>query len=325
MINNNDILHAANLLKAGKLIALPTETVYGLAADACNPLAIQKIYKIKNRPITNPLIIHLSDISAIEDFAINVPKIAYQLAEQFWPGPLTLVLPKHPNVLDSVTGGQASVALRIPSHPYALALLEAFGGGVAAPSANRSGCLSPSRPEHVKASLGLDVDYILDGGPCQVGIESTILSLLNPEPIILREGHYSADVLAKALDLPHIKTISAVTNTPSIPGSSLKHYAPKTALYVLEPKEFLEALNQCISNGRSCCVLSFIASKQKYYDDFVSEWIALENEPETYARNLYAALHQLDHYNAECILVEAPPSTTEWSAINDRLKRASFL
>ena len=226
------IKFAAKLLSEGKLVAIPTETVYGLGADASNLTAVQKIYAVKKRPMTNPLIIHLSNTAAISDFAQEIPDAAFILAEKFWPGPLTLILKKRPNVLSLVTGGQDSVAVRVPSHPVALALLNEFGGGIAAPSANRYGNLSPTQSNHVKQGLGNDVDYILEGGPCKIGIESTIVSLLDDLPIILREGHISEHTIAKALGL---KSLShKMHSTVVVPGSTLKHYSPLKPLYLLD-------------------------------------------------------------------------------------------
>lgn len=335
------IQYAAKLLKEGKIVALPTETVYGLGACARHPKAIQKIYAIKKRPASNPLIIHLSEFSAIEHYAIQIPKIAYKLAETFWPGPLTLVLNKHPSVLDLVTGGQNSVALRIPNHPIALKLIETLGEGIAAPSANLSGCISPSKAEHVQKTIGNKVDYILDGGPCSVGIESTIVSLLEEKPLILREGQILAEDIAHCLGVKSIasqvhyrklypvKNSHSATNEPITPGLSLKHYAPNKDLFLLESFEFATQVQHYIDLKKACSLLSFKKTKEKYAASlnahlYIQHWIALDENPEIYAQSLYDVLHQLDEDKSECILVEAPPKISTWAAILDRLQRASY-
>lgn len=314
------IHNAVTLLSEGKLVAVPTETVYGLGGDARNIDAIQKIFRVKNRPPSNPLIIHLSHISAIQDYARNIPEAAFHLAKCFWPGPLTLVLPKHPSVLPIVTGGQDSVALRIPNHPVALALIEAFGRGIAAPSANRSGMLSPTCKEHVQQGLGSLVDFILEGGPCTVGIESTIVSLLDEQAVILRQGHILEADIANALGyatLPkHSKT------KIETPGSQFKHYAPQKPLFLLNTSELKIQIRNKMEQNIPCAVLSF-SLKQNDIEQITTSWIQLSDDPENYAQGLYAALHELDRTEASCILVEMPPQNAAWLAVLDRLQRAS--
>jgi len=318
-IDQSMILQAASLLQAGKLVAIPTETVYGLGADALNTNAIQKIYAAKNRPMTNPLIIHLPNDEAMSDWAIDIPKHAWTLAKKYWPGPLTLILPKHPRVPLSATGNQNSVGLRVPNHPMALALLKVFGGGIAAPSANRYGRISPTTAAHVEEELGSQVDLILDGGPCQVGIESTIISMLGEEPIVLRQGSLSAVEIADTLGLPSIsyRTSSAT----QVPGQSESHYAPSKSLYLVEQIRFLDAVQQLEKRGDKFSVLSFGVKPKAFLSQHL--WISASNDPASYAHHLYAYLRLLDHSPGDFILVEAPPTDIAWAAVIDRLRRAS--
>ena len=242
------------VLRAGNLVAIPTETVYGLGADAKNPKAVQKIYAVKGRPITNPLIIHLASAEAMSDFATDIPAEAFILAKQFWPGPLTLILNKHPSVPSITTGGQDTVALRIPNHPLTLQLLRSFEGGIAAPSANRYGRISPTTTAHVQSELGTDVDYILEGGPCTVGIESTIVHLSNHGPVILRQGGITPSQLMQALG----KTlVNQDKTTVTVPGSSVSHYAPQKPLYLLESMAFQKAIQRCHEQQKHFDVVCF--------------------------------------------------------------------
>lgn len=339
-IDHHAIHTAARFLAEGKLVALPTETVYGLGGDARNPTAIQKIFEAKNRPAENPLIIHLSHVSAIQDYACDIPESAFILAKAFWPGPLTLVLPKHPSVLSIVTAGQNSVALRIPNHPVARALLDAFGGGIAAPSANRSGALSPTSAKHVREGMGSAVDYILDGGACEVGIESTIVSLMNDVPVILRQGHIRAEDIAQILGLKNLANPlegnQFLAEKIIVPGSSLKHYAPSKPLRLLNHDALKEEIERCLLNHQKPAVLSFSFTRQQFLNDpsetqarmeqnKVLPWMTLIGNPTDYAHGLYAALHDLDQSDANIILVEMPPINTDWLAVHDRLQRASAL
>jgi len=203
-VTPEEIERAVEVLKSGGLVAFPTETVYGLGGDAENPLAVARIFTAKGRPSTHPVIVHISGMDAISGWAVDLPDAAHTLARAFWPGPLTLVLKRGPRADDAITGGQQTVALRSPSHPVARELLRAFGGGIAAPSANRFGHISPTQAEHVREELGSQVDLILDGGACEVGIESTIVDLSRGEPVILRPGRVSAEDIAKALDVERV-------------------------------------------------------------------------------------------------------------------------
>ncbi len=323
------IEQAVTLLKTGKLVAIPTETVYGLGADARNPMAVQNIYLAKERPSTNPLIIHISHVDVLSDWAIDIPDAAFELAHAFWPGPLTLILKRHPSVPKIVTGGQDSIAIRIPNHPLTLELLKRFEGGIAAPSANRYGRISPTTAAHVKKELGSRVDYILDGGSCTVGIESTIVSLLsNAEPMILREGSITAEDLSKVLAKPvQIKTKNT-RETPVVPGSHESHYAPITPLYLCDKEHFLETVLNFVENNKRICVLSFSIKADELIEhgvpnNLIGEWISVNNDPVFYAQNLYAYLHHFDTTKSDCILIETPPNTEAWGAIRDRLQRAA--
>lgn len=207
------IAAAVDVLCQGGLVAMPTETVYGLAADASNPAAIEKLYQVKGRPSGHPVIVHIGDIKQLENWAINIPQAARDFAEAHWPGPLTMILKKHPNVNPMITGGQDTIGIRMPNHPLALELLREFKGGLAAPSANRFGRVSPTCADHVREDLGDDVDLILDGGTCPVGIESTIVSFVSDPPVVLRPGMLTLDYLAGS--------------GPKAPGTLKSHYAPQ--------------------------------------------------------------------------------------------------
>jgi len=319
-IDHKTIQMAARVLADEKLVALPTETVYGLAGFARSPSAIQKIYAMKGRPATNPLIIHLPHPAAISDWAIDIPKAAHILARKFWPGPLTLVLPRHPEVLLSVTAGQETVALRVPNHPLALALLQEFKGGIAAPSANRYGRISPTTIEHVRAEFQDKVDYYLDGGPCEVGIESTIVYLAGSEVIILRKGKITQQALEETLGQA---VLSKDKSDPGMqtPGSNVSHYAPEHPLFLLPLNALLEKLTGLITENKAVGVLSF--SKKPALLSHQVFWVCANSQFSIYASSLYAHLRELDSLNLDCILVEAPPEGTEWEAVHDRLQRAS--
>ena len=330
----NPIDEALAVLKSGKLVAIPTETVYGLGADARNPVAIQNIYLAKQRPVSNPLIIHISHMNALRDWAIDIPDTAFQLAEAFWPGPLTLILARHPSVLKILTGGQESIAIRIPKHPLTLKLLEQFQGGIAAPSANRYGRISPTTPQHVRAELGSLVDYILEGGACTLGIESTIISLLNDVPIILRQGSISKTELSTLLKKPvHNQQLekNAIQQEQNLitPGSHLSHYAPTTPLYLCEKERLLDTALNWARNNKRFCALSFSVPENTLIehgvpDDCMAKWVAVSDNPVSYAQKLYAYLHDFDATKSDCILIENPPNTEAWAAIRDRLQRAAF-
>ena len=306
---------ASRLLKAGELVAIPTETVYGLAADASQALAVAKIFALKQRPLHNPLIVHVADVAALSDWATNIPSIAYQLAEAFWPGPMTLILPKAAWVPGSVTAGQDSIGLRIPAHPAALALLRAFGGGLAAPSANRYTQISPTTAQHVEQAFGKDL-LILDGGPSTVGIESTIIDCRFERLTILRPGMLGADAIAAVAKHQLDYQPEAELKRP---GQHWLHYAPKAPLSLV-PSETLKAeLAQCDGT-----VGVIVYSEALIHFLGKDAWV-LPADPDAYARGLYAALHGLDQRACQRILVELPPVSGAWYAVHERLQKSAGL
>lgn len=313
-----EVSRAARLLREGELVAFPTETVYGLGADASNPLAIAKIFAAKGRPAEHPLIVHLPGVAHLERWAIDIPEAAGKLAAAFWPGPLTLILKRHPDVLDSVTGGQDTVGLRVPNHPLALQLLREFAGGVAAPSANRFGRISPTTAAHVRDELGAAVAMILDGGPCAVGIESTILDLSGGEPRILRPGMLDAEAIGAVLGRP--PAAGGKQNAPRVSGSLEAHYAPRTPLQLVAPAELAEAASSALGAGRRVAVLApepFALAHRHLV------WRPASADPAQFAHELYAGLRELDAAGSDLILVAAPPAEEAWRAVVDRLRRAA--
>ena len=354
---------AVAVLRAGGLLGLPTETVYGLAADASNPAAVAKIFAAKGRPQDHPVIVHLADAGEISEWAIDIPAAAWTLAKTFWPGPMTLILKRAAHVLDAVTGGQDTVGLRVPSHPAARAVLKAFAAaakgdgakgakgmnhvkgaiqfnaaqpaGLAAPSANKFGHVSPTTAQHVRDEFGaaLDplLDLVLDGGACEVGIESTIIDLSAGAPRILRPGFITADAVRAALGAdvddasakeplaPTVSTALAGANstTPRVSGSLDAHYAPRTPARIIAGTQLAGALKQLA--GKRIAVLSFSPTRTPG----TLHWLA-SRTPKVYAHNLYAHLRAMDVSGCESIVIEAPPEGRDWDGINDRLKRATF-
>lgn len=306
---------ALALLHAGKLIGLPTETVYGLAADAKNKSAVSAVFAAKNRPPHHPLIVHIGRLSEIKDWATHIPEEAYQLAEHYWPGPLTLVLEKKSHVLDEVTGNQNTVALRMPNHPLALELLHAYGSGLVAPSANRFGCISPTDEAAVWEELGNQVSLILPGGRTKIGIESTILGLHHRPFILLREGMITRNELENFLGQDIIKP--QAENTLRSPGLLASHYAPRTPLHIIAKDEW----KQASQNVSSAVILSRCPAPPDLPSALT--WCLLPEEAPLYAHELYATLRQADSLQAEVIFVEALPITCAWEAILDRLLRAA--
>jgi L-threonylcarbamoyladenylate synthase len=306
---NPEVRRAAEILRAGGLVAFPTETVYGLGADASSETAVARLYAVKGRPADHPVIIHLDSLERALAWARDVPKEARVLAEKFWPGPLTLILKRSEKAKDFVTGGQPSVGIRVPSHPIAQELLKAFGGGIAAPSANRFGRVSPTAAAHVREDLGKDVDLVLEGGPSEVGIESTIVDLSGGEAVLLRPGRISRAELEKVVSLRE-KTASS----PRHSGGLERHYAPRTPARLVAT----HALDKEIAKlGDRVAVLAFSRP-----DERVDFWLRMPREPHAYEQKLYAALRELDGAGCEQILVEAPPAAPGWEAVRDRLQRA---
>lgn len=323
-----DYARAVALLAAGELVALPTETVYGLGADAGNPEAVAKIFAAKGRPADHPLIVHVAGHDAIDHWAESVPDQAWELAEAFWPGPLTLILKKRPWVPDAVTGGQDTVGLRVPGHPVALELLRRFAAekhqrgstpaGIAAPSANRFGRISPTSAAHVAEELGDRVPLILDGGPCAVGIESTIIDCSRGAPVVLRPGHITPAHLETALGFrPAIETAAGA---PRVSGSLEAHYAPITPLRIVAGEHLLDFLNAQRHAGGHCGVIS---ANQPPQAGMPHAWRPMPADPVGYAHDLYAALRDMDHAGVDLIVVEALPQSPDWTAVADRLRRAA--
>jgi L-threonylcarbamoyladenylate synthase len=308
---------AAALLRDGRLVAFPTETVYGVGADAGNAAAVRRIFAAKGRPADHPVIVHLADVEALEHWARAVPAPARRLADAFWPGPLTLILPRAAHVLDVVTGSQDSVGVRMPGHPVARGLLEAFGGAIAAPSANRFGHVSPTTAQHVAADLGDRIALILDGGACAVGIESTIVAFRGDEPYLLRPGGISVGDLARVLGRPPSPPEHFA---PRAPGTLPSHYAPRTPASLLPPHALRAELAQLVARDESVAVLARTLSRP---EDFDGVWMGAAHDATAYAHDLYAHLRTLDAANADAILIEAPPDAPEWLAVRDRLARAT--
>ena len=306
------IEHAAAALRAGAVVGFPTETVYGLGADAANVAAVQRIYALKGRPPGHPLIVHLASAGELGHWAAHVPPAAQRLAARFWPGPLTLVLPRAPHVADAVTGGQASVALRVPAHPVARALLAAFGGAIAAPSANRYGRVSPTTAAHVREEFGDAVPIVLDGGECELGLESTIVSCLDGL-LLLRPGAIALPELEAAAGLPVRR--AARGEGPRAPGTTQAHYAPRTPLKLVPAGALPGA-----AAGADVAVLARGAAPHGFRGRL---WIEAGDDAGRYGHALYANLRRLDQAAAAAILVEAVPGDVAWEAVRDRLGRAA--
>lgn len=317
VVADKDIEQAVAVLRAGGLVAFPTETVYGLGADAGNPLAVRKIFEVKGRPSTHPVIVHLADAVQLANWAREIPEGARRLAKQFWPGPLTVILKRAHGVSDAVTGGQDTVALRVPSHPVAQQLLARFGGGIAAPSANRHGRVSATTADHVRREFGAAVECVIDGGEARIGIESTIIDLSGGSAVLLRPGWITADEVEGALG-------SALTappaDVPRAPGTLAAHYAPRTPLMLLEGDLAAELAASLTRQGKRVAVLA-LSAQQPLLQGL--EWIAAPRDAAGYAHVLYASLRRLDEAGCDSILVEQPPQAPEWAAVNDRLVRAA--
>lgn len=294
-----ELERAVAILRRGGLVAIPTETVYGLAANALDEAAIRRIFRAKGRPLTSPLIVHVADLEAARQLTAEWHPLATTLAARFWPGPLTIILPKAPAVPALVTAGLPSVALRIPAHPLTLRLLRSVAIPLAAPSANRFSEISPTTAEHVKRGLGARVDLILDGGPCTVGIESTVVSLTGPYPLVLRPGMITADDLREATGTEwSIHSARSDTAAPQeSPGMQARHYAPHTPLFILRTSDALP-----VGKG---------------------QLLQLPSQPAAFAEALYAQLHAADQTGLDWVAIAEPPNTPEWDGIRDRLTRAS--
>jgi L-threonylcarbamoyladenylate synthase len=312
-----EIETAVQALRNGELVAFPTETVYGLGANAQNPAAVRKIFEVKQRPPNHPVIVHLDDPRFLHRWVREVPPAATRLAEAFWPGPLTMVMPRAASVHDVITGGQDTIAIRVPSHPMAQQLLTAFGGGIAAPSANRYGRLSPTRAEHVREELGEAVQVILDGGECHLGLESTIVAFESDALRLLRPGSVTAAQLRAVVgDI----FIGPGADSPRVPGGAPTHYAPTTPMTIVPAGEIDGQADTASAGGRRVAVLAqrLPLRAHKYVT-----WINAGRRPENYARDLYAHLRTLDKAGCQQILVQDVPDGERWEAVRDRLLRAA--
>ncbi len=334
-----DFTRAVQLLQAGELVAFPTETVYGLGADAANTQAVARIFAAKGRPADHPLIVHLAGAAFIERWARDVPALAWELAEAFWPGPLTMILKRAAEVPYAVTGGQETIGLRVPAHPLALGLLRAYaqaGGGyggmcgIAAPSANRFGRISPTEAAHVHDELGASVALVLDGGPCPVGIESTIIdvSRAGAVPRLLRPGHITPEQIAAVIGVfPELPELTELPEThgddkaPRVSGSLAAHYAPRTPMRVVASARLPEFLRQLAERGQPFALLAYGPPRAPIPAQALRQ---LPADPDGYARGFYAALRELDAGGNELIVVEDIPAEPAWAAVADRLRRAAF-
>jgi L-threonylcarbamoyladenylate synthase len=317
-VPQQEIEAAVEVLRAGRLVAFPTETVYGLGANAGDPSAVRRVFEAKGRPSTHPLIVHLDDPRYLGRWARTTPAAAERLAKAFWPGPLTLVFERAPAVHDIVTGGQDSIAVRVPAHPIAQQLLKAFGGGLAAPSANRYGQVSATRAEHVREELGDAVQMSLDGGDSKIGLESAIVSCLTDPPVLLRPGSITLSQLRAVV--PDLVAGSAHESTPRVPGSDVRHYAPDTPVHIV-PSNRLEQVAAEFADNRER--VGVLALRPPGKTNRLLTWINAGQRPDQYAHALYANLRTLDKASASAILIQEVPDDERWAAVRDRLSRAA--
>lgn len=321
----DQIITAAQILIAGGTVAFPTETVYGLGADVTNPAAIDKIYSIKQRPTHHPLIVHIGNISHMHYWTRAIPEAAWKLANHFWPGPLTLILPRSYHIPDCVTGGQDTVGLRLPAHPVALALLSALGPekALAAPSANRFGRISPTLATHVHQELGKNVDMILEGGACEVGLESTIVSFHDNTIQILRPGSITLSELETVLNEPVILAHNinqAIRTSGSLPA----HYAPTTPLRLYRGTQIWQHALALATQNLRVLVITWSNTAKPQLSDQLIEQFSMPADPIAYGKQLYAKLRHFDQAAFDYMLIESPPDHPSWLAIADRLQRASY-
>lgn len=338
-VTPESLRHAAALLKSGELVAFPTETVYGLGADAANPTAVARIFAAKGRPSNHPVIVHVRGKDDALSWVADMPRAAHVLMDRFWPGPLTLILPRAAGVPDAVTGGQDTVGIRCPGHPVAQALLQAFSeaggsGALAAPSANRFGRISPTTAQHVSSEFADQVPLVLDGGACQVGIESTILDLSRGRPVLLRPGHVSAaeieQVLGETVWLPDgrqaVESADAAlhsggqsaADTPRVSGALAAHYAPRTPMTLVAPEGMAMQVQAALQKGSRVGVWS--AEMPPAHPAML--WRVVPADARTFAHALYATLREFDSAGLDHIFVQAPPDDAAWAAVSDRLGRA---
>lgn len=331
-----EVEKAANLLRSGGLVAFPTETVYGLGADAKNPDAIRKVFQVKRRPQNHPLIVHLAKIDHIFQWVCNISPEAEMLANAFWPGPMTLIFKKQAHVLDIITGGQDTVALRIPRHPLAQALLTAFGGGIVGPSANVFTRISPTSLQAVREEMGNKIDLILDGGDCEVGLESTIIDISGDDrvPVILRPGMIGRTVIENVIKMTVVDNANSNHNHNNTevraPGMHRVHYAPKTKVMLVERQTMAKTITKMLNTNDRVAILAIgeRSHNDRCYKALkeVHNNIHIINMPQTakeYARDLYQTLRSIDQQDYQCIVIEKVPEDESWTAIRDRLLKAS--
>jgi L-threonylcarbamoyladenylate synthase len=311
---------AADFLREGKLVAFPTETVYGLGADAANPDAVAKIFAAKGRPADHPVIVHLGDISQLKNWAKEINPDALSLAQHFWPGALTLILQKADPVSEIVTGGQDTIGIRIPAHPVAQALLKNFGGGIAAPSANRFGHVSATQAIHVREEFGEAVDFVLEGGDCAIGIESTIVAANTKNFRILRPGAITEKQISGVLRYP-ISTMSDSDKEVRVSGNLVSHYAPLTPLRIISKEKLEGAVEEFVSDNKSIVVIS---RRSPLLTHPLLYWVTMPTDNINYAHDLYAKLREVDVQNHAAILVEELPQEENWMALRDRLYKAEM-
>jgi L-threonylcarbamoyladenylate synthase len=313
----SEIQEAVEALRAGELVAFPTETVYGLGANANNPDAVRKIFRAKGRPSTHPLIVHIDHPRYIQRWVRELTPEAKSLADAFWPGPLTIVAKRAPAVNDVITGGQDTIAIRVPNHPVAQQLLNAFGGGIAAPSANRYGKVSPTRAEHVRDEFGEEIRIVLDGDDCKIGLESTIVSCVGDVPRVLRPGSITMSQLRAVVPSIHM---GPNPGAPRVPGTMSRHYSPVTPVNVVPSRRLEIVMNEFTAKEEKVAVL---AQRPPGNTTPFMTWINAGTRADVYARQLYANLRTLDKAGAKIILVEEVPDDERWEATRDRLKRAA--
>jgi L-threonylcarbamoyladenylate synthase len=316
------VRRAAELLRGGEVVALPTETVYGLAANALDEKAVARIFQIKGRPANNPVIVHVAGVQMAKYCVSDWSTDADKLAKAFWPGPLTLVLPRAKAIPKLVTAGGTTVGVRWPGHPFIQAVIRACGFPLAAPSANLSGRISPTSAEHVRRQLGGTISMIVDGGQSQVGIESTVLDLTVSPPEILRPGMIHTESLAAVVGNIGDRTSTTEPRTLRSPGLLKKHYAPKAKLMVLNWLDDADLLHQVSSLNSQPSTGFVIAHTKIPSGEHFAGVSVIPHDVEAFARAIYAELHRCDEAGAEWIVVEAPPESPAWSAIADRLRRA---
>lgn len=325
VVDEDEVARAVAVLRGGGLVALPTETVYGLGADASDDDAVRRVFAVKGRPADHPLIVHIADADQLVDWVAEVPQAARVLAAEFWPGPLTLLLRRGAHVSDVVTGGRPTVAVRVPAHPLTLAVLRAFGGGIAAPSANRFGKVSPTTAAHVRADLGDDVDMVLNGGACAVGVESTIVDLTGAHPVVLRTGAITAERLSEVLGVEVDRADDERTPGPAggarAPGMLGSHYAPEARVHLVAAGEAVAVLTDLLAADEGLVGLLAPGVMADAPDGVVE--LEPAGPPDDYAAVLYARLRQADRLGLRHLVCIPPPAEGIGSAVFDRLRRAS--